>query len=114
MILVVIIVAAILSVIVIETSLSSLTHLNISDSSLKGSAVEYYTDGCMQEALIRLDRDNSYGGGILMLGSGTCSVVVSGTGIDRTVTVSGYLNGYQYNLSADVVLSPFHIIKWDN
>lgn len=114
MILVVIIVAAILSVIVIETALSSLTHLNISDLSLNGSAAEYYTNGCMQEALIRLDRDNSYVGGTLMLGSGTCSVVVSGADINRTVAVSGNLSNYQYNLSVDVILNPFHIVKWDN
>jgi hypothetical protein len=114
MILVVIIVAAVLSVIVIEIALGALTHLDISSTSLKGTAAEYYTNGCMEEALIRLDRDNGYAGGVLSLGDGTCSVAVSGADITRTVAVSGSLDNYQYNLSADVVLSPFHITEWDN
>jgi hypothetical protein len=71
-------------------------------SDLMGSA-----ESCVEEALLRLTRDNSYAGGTLEVGQASCAIVVSGgpcgsctiqvdaEGLDHTrslqvgVTVSG-------------------------
>ena len=114
MIVSIIIIAAIISIIVVKTSLSSITQLGSSDIALKGESVKYYTEGCMQEALIQLNRDNTYSGGVLNLGSGSCNVSVSGADNSRTVDVTGDLNNYYHNIIVDVVLDPFSISTWDN
>ena len=46
------------------------------------------TDGCMEEALLRLLRDASYPGGSFTLPAGACSAIVTGNPADTEVTVT--------------------------
>lgn len=109
-----IIIAAIISVIVVGVSLSSITFLQSTDTTISGERGRYYTEGCMQEALIQLSMDNTYSGGTLTLSGASCVVVVSGVGGSRTVTVAGDLNDFANSLSAEVTLVPFAVTEWDN
>ncbi|MFA5076492.1 MAG: hypothetical protein WC480_03705 [Patescibacteria group bacterium] len=112
---VVLIVAAIVSVIIIKVALSTLSHLNNADQSLKGEAAKYQTQGCLQEALIRLKRDPShYVGGVINLGDGSCDITVVGEGDSRALIVVGSLNGYQQNLAVNLTIDPFAVTTWDN
>ena len=109
-----IIIAAILSVIVVSVSLSSITELETSDTSLQGERTRYYVEGCLQEALIQLNMDNSYGGGVLNLFGVACAVNIAGSGNNRTVTVIGGIGDYTHEIAADVTLAPFAVVEWDN
>ena len=115
LLIVLIIVGSLLSVVVIKLALGALIRLENTQESLRGTNSELYADSCLQEALIHLSRDNTYAGGALNLNGGTCTAVVSGAGNNRTVSVVGiWSNMYSYSLKADVTLSPFKIITWDN
>jgi len=74
MITTVLIVAAVFSVILIKTALSTITHLETKDISLNALKIQYFTEGCIQEALIQYDRDQTYTGGDFNIGTGSCNV----------------------------------------
>ncbi|MFH0779395.1 MAG: hypothetical protein V1928_00880 [Parcubacteria group bacterium] len=110
----VIIITAVVSVILVKTSLNALTGLNNSVVNMNGMNAEYQADSCAQEALLNLNRDNTYAGGNFALGSGNCVVIVSGSDNTRTINATGILNNYYRSLNINVTLSPFAITSWDN
>jgi len=110
----VIVMAAIISVVVIKTAISTLTELSSADISLRGLAAQNLVESCAQEALIHLNRDNTYAGETLNISEGTCTITVSGSGNERTLAIGGSLAGYSYNLTIRAGLSPFSILAWDN
>lgn len=114
MIISVVVVAAIISVVVVKTALSTLTELSIADVSLRGLAAQNFIESCAQEALIHLNRDNTYAGETLNISGGACDISVSGLDNERVLTVSGSLAGYFYNLAIRASMSPFSILAWDN
>ena len=113
MIVAVIIMSAVISVIAISVTLGSITLLEKTDTALRGEYARYYSQGCLQEALIQLNMDNSYAGGTLNLAGSTCTVVISGTGNNRTIEISGSNNDYYHGITADVTLSTFSLDRWD-
>lgn len=114
MIITVIVIAALISVIAVKIALSTLTELSSADTSLRGLAVQDLTESCAQEALIHLNRDNTYSGETLNISSGVCNISVSGSGNERILIISGTLASYSYNLSIRARLSPFSVLGWDN
>lgn len=109
-----IIIAAVLSVVVVSVTLSSITELETSDTSLQGERTRYYAEGCLQEALIQLNMDNGYGGGALNLFGTSCAVNIFGIGNNRTVTVIGGIGDYTHEIVVEVTLMPFAVVEWDN
>lgn len=109
-----IIIAAVISIILIKTMFSAMTQNMTSSTTLSGALTETLSESCAQEALIRLNRDNAYGGGPIALDSDQCTITVAGAGNNRTITVTAQKNGYYRMLTITVTLSPFAIIAWDN
>lgn len=114
MIVAVIIISAVISVVVISVTLGSITQLEKVDTSLRGEYGRYFVESCMQEALVQLNKDNTYAGGTLNLAGSTCTVAISGTGNSRTINVDGSNNDYYYEIEASVSLVPFALGSWDN
>lgn len=70
-------------------------------------------EGCIENALIRLNRDNGYLGHSFSVNDADCTVNVSGSGDERTVTVSGNRDEVTRDVSLQVQLTPnFGIIDW--
>ena len=61
-------------------------------------------DACIREAYLRIKRDNNYTGGNLNIGVGSCTIVVSSLGADRTITVDSDVNGIQRQLESQVTI----------
>lgn len=114
LILAVIIISAVLSVILINASLSALTNLNNNSLSLQGAGAKFLADGCANEALLRLNRDKNYAGGSFNIDTGACLVIVSGTENTRSLAITGSLNNFSTNLTIAVTLDPFAVTSWDN
>lgn len=114
MIITMIVIASLIAVIGVKIALSTMTELMAADTSLRGVAVRNLTESCAQEALIHLNRDNTYAGEILDINDGTCNISVSGSGNERTIAIGGSLTNYMYAISIQVTLSPFSITAWDN
>jgi hypothetical protein len=72
------------------------------------------TDGCAEDALIRLNRDDSYAGGSYNVDDVNCTIVVTGLGDERNLNVIGESDYYTHDLSIDVRLAPdFAITNWN-
>ena len=109
----IIVIASIMSIIAIKTSLSSITHLEKSTASLKVNEVSSSVESCLEDSLLRLNWDNTYVGDSYFLGDVNCSVVISGSGNTRTVNVTAIIGNNTENVTADVTLSPFAVTKYD-
>jgi hypothetical protein len=109
----IIIIASIMTVVVIRGALTTTTNLEKNFTLVNEQKIELYTEGCLEEGLIQMNRDEGYAGDSYSIDSGTCVVSVSGSGNVRTVSASGELDGYFMDLSADVTLVPFVITSWD-
>jgi hypothetical protein len=115
--------AALLTVVVISAvaiiiALSA-TLLGIGESEMgytADRATEAFSvaDGCMEEALNRLRKDDAYAGGSLNLGSGSCIISISGLGSTRTITVIGTVEEYNKKISSDITFLSGRRIRVDS
>jgi hypothetical protein len=81
---------------------------------IRSEEVFIKTDGCAEEALIRLNRDNSYIGGSYNVDSMECTVAVTGSGDERNLNIMGEGDGYTHDFTIDVLLAPdFAIADWN-
>lgn len=60
------------------------------------------SEACSEEAYFRLKRDSSYTGGTIPLGSGTCTISISGSGSTRTINTSATEGDFTREVEADV------------
>jgi len=112
LIIVVLLVSAIMTTVFIQTALNSLILLEQSQKALDGTRARMYAEGCMQEALLHLSRDATYGGENFTLDAGTCDIAITGSDTARTVTVTGTLGAYTQSLTVSVELNPLTITRW--
>lgn len=63
-------------------------------------------DGCAEEALLQLSRDENYAGGSYDIDSASCSVSVSGSGDVRYISADVNKDSYHHSLNLEVQLSP--------
>lgn len=113
MTLVVLLVGSIISITVIQTTLSSLNRLQLSQDALHGEALTFQRETCIQEALIQMKWNDEYIGGTLALSGGDCNISVSGSGNTRTLSVTSVINNYQDLTEINVTLDPFEIVSWN-
>lgn len=113
MTLVVLLVGSIIGVTVIQTSLSSLNRLQLSQDALHGEALTFQRETCIQEALIQMKWDDEYLGGTLALSGGDCDISVSGPGNTRTLSVTSVINNHQDLTEINVTLDPFGVVSFN-
>ncbi len=114
--------AAILLAVMVLTAILVSVSLTVGLSSIAENQINLYqtqsgrlfvnADGCMEEALTRLNRDNNYSGDTINLDLTLCAITVSGSGNSRTITVVAIRNDHSKSLEARVTLSPFDITSW--
>lgn len=72
-------------------------------------------EGCAEEALIQLSRDNSYTGGNYTIDEVACTATVSGSDPTRDVVVTGGKKDITRDVFIRVQLTPaFAIMVWDD
>lgn len=73
-------------------------------------------EACVNEALLELSQDFTYEGGGSSIGPITCTIVISGVGDSRTISVTA-TQGTQYTqliqVDLDVSSRPFVITNWE-
>ncbi len=80
---------------------------------LSSERVFVKTEGCAEEALIRLHRDSDYSGGNYEIDGVSCTVEVSGAGETRTVTIAGSGENFRHSFQIGVHMDPaFGILSW--
>lgn len=70
-------------------------------------------EGCLEEALIQLSRDNDYTGDVYTVDELSCNVIVNGSGNERTVELAGVDGDYVHNFTVQIqVLPSFAILDF--
>ena len=99
-----------LAVTILLTGISSRNNAFLLNQSDK---VFIPLEGCAENALIMLNRDDTYAGGTYALFGLNCSVVVSGSGSTRNLAVTAEKDGITRDMAMSVQLTPdFGIIEW--
>lgn len=112
LVIVVLVVSATISVVVIRTALGGLTHLEASQTYLEGRENLLMAQGCRDEALIQLSRDNDAASGTFPLGSASCAVTIATPQAgERSLDVTAQVGSYSHVFGTmTVTLDPFEII----
>lgn len=72
-----------------------------------------YADGCMEEAYNKVRRLTNYNGEILPVDDVSCTLAVTASGSNRTITVTAIRGSYTRSLRSSVSLSPsFSVTSW--
>ncbi len=61
-------------------------------------------DACVEEAYIRIQRDNAYAGGNLNLSFGSCTITVVSSGADRTITAAAVVDSIERRIESEVTI----------
>lgn len=114
--------AAVLILVIIMGSAMLLISLTLGISSISENLINLYqsqssrllfsVDGCAEEALTRLSRDNNYKGETLITNDTTCTIDVNGSGLEKTISINGTKNDYSKTLEIIVNISPYAITSW--
>jgi hypothetical protein len=107
--LVVVIIGAALLIMAYSAIYLGLGELEMGYDSQRGDEAMSVADGCMEEALHRLEKDNGYSGGTITLDNGTCTMAVSGAAGSRTIIVTATADEYTKKIQADVTISGYLI-----
>jgi len=98
----VIIISAVLLVIALSLGVNSISENQIGMYQSKAQRVFVNADGCAEEALIRLSRDNAYTGETISIDSTSCVISVAG----NVITVRATNTNYSKSLRINVILLP--------
>jgi len=105
------IVLVMLATMAVLTGISSRTNAFVFNQSEK---TFIGMEGCIEDALVRLSRNNAYGGGLYDVGDVECEAVVSGADPTRQVIVTGTRDTIVRDAVLSVQLDPdFGIIEWN-
>lgn len=113
MLIVLIIISAILTVLLIGTARGRLLSLEHNNLYLSSVAMRVFAQGCADEAILQLKRNENYVGAVITSGDYSCTITVVPSGGNRTVTIDGVLNDTRTLLTIELTLSPFMVTSWD-
>jgi hypothetical protein len=97
----------------------SVNGLSVNDAASalgisKKMEADAIAQGCVEDALIQLRNVQSYSGGTLPVGNGSCAIVISGGGSSRTIDVTATIVGppnYGTTRRVTAILSGGSIIR---
>lgn len=111
------IISAVALSIAASISLLGVDEAKSSLSFKKGQEAVKLAEGCLEESLLRLRDNATYSGGSLNLGDGSCTISISGTGANKTITIEATItepSNYIKNLSATVkrIGNSINLLTW--
>lgn len=97
----VLILSAILIIITIGMSESNISMMDQYFNNESSQNIYQVAEGCLEEAILRIENDTSYTGSTLPMGDATCVSSVTGTTTKDITLEINYLN-YTQNFSAQI------------
>ena len=94
------VIAAVTLAIGISISLLSISEINMGLKGSKSGQAFHLTDSCLEEALMRLKRDENYSGGNLNVTGGSCNIIVEAAGSQKTINITADLDNIQRKIKA--------------
>ena len=106
----VIILGAVIAIITLTIAFGGISSRSNTFNLLESEMLFVKADGCMEDALLRLSRDNAFTSGSLTVDDANCSQVING---GTLITVGASEGNYVQNFTTTVQLSPFGIVSFD-
>ena len=109
----VLVIAAVVGVIGIATALSAVSESQSALAAKKGHEARDFVEGCVEDALLRLNEDNSIPSTIT-LPEGSCSVTINAqSGDDWTFTATGTLETHASSIQVNATrTTTITITRW--
>lgn len=110
------IILAVSVIVVSTTALIGVDNLTIGFSQQASSDTILSAESCVEEAMVRLSRDNTYDGGNLTVGDTSCTISVTGTPCGTcTIDVEATGDSFTRNIRAGVSVagSTVNITNWE-
>jgi hypothetical protein len=113
----ILVVSAIALAIAMSITLLGIGEAKSSDDYKKGQTVLKIAQACGEEALLRVRNDDTYSGGSLNVGDGSCTISVSTVGEDKTIDITANLdavNNFQKSvqITAKRAERSINIVSW--
>lgn len=111
--LVMLVMTAVIVIIALGMGLSSITENQINLNQSQSGHMLINMDGCAEEALTQLNRNNSYSGGTFSIENTSCLIIVTGSGSTRTVHITGTKMNYTKRIQMNVIIFPsLQVTSW--
>lgn len=109
-----IIISAVILILALNMGTKSIIQNQINLNQTQGNELSMNLDGCANEALARINRNNAYTGETLNMDGTSCVIVVTGSLTTRTIDISATKTNYTKDLQIDVTIWPvFTINSWN-
>ncbi|MBU2524841.1 hypothetical protein KKG71_06640 [Patescibacteria group bacterium] len=114
LLLVVIIISAVTMLIAYSATITGVEESITGLHQSKALEIFSATDGCMEEAIIKIKNSSTYTGESLTIGDVSCTITVSGSGTSRILNITSTMEGlYTREIEADVDWSStFQVTAW--
>lgn len=112
---VVVILMAVFVLVISRVALTGLDELAANQSAQLGTTTILSAESCVEEAMLRLSRNNTYAGGSLTVGDIACAISVTGTPCGTcTIDVEANAPNYTRRIQSDVQVigSVVNVLNW--
>ncbi len=95
-------------------AMRSIGEVDTSLAGMESQQAQAIGDSCEEEALLKLSQDATYTGENFSIGSGGCVIAVTGSGNNRTVTITATVSRWTRKvvLTARVSPHPVKLLTW--
>ncbi len=97
----ILIISAVLIIAVVSTAEVQINTSKQHQNNLSDDSMYYVAEACMEEAMLRLERDNTYAFGNLLINDVNCSIAVVGSN-PKDVTINVSYQNYSQTFNAQV------------
>lgn len=114
----ILVVSAISLAIAMSITLLGIGEAKSSDDYKNGQVTLAIAQGCGEETLLRIRNDDAYIGGSLNVGGGSCTIVVTGMGQDKTIDITATtdsVNNFEkvIRITAKRAEKSINIVSWE-
>ncbi len=100
----IIVISAVALAAALRASLGSLGGLSVAFGAWQAAASLAGADACVDEALLRLLRDDGYAGGTFRLGEAACELSVAASGNTRIIRASSAVAAYVRKVKVELIV----------
>ena len=97
---------SIITMVIVSIVLLGLSSRLNAFNSIQSELSFIRAEGCMEEALIQLSRDDTYTGDVYSVDGSICTVVIEGTGDERMLELAAEDGYYYHDFTLLVKISP--------
>lgn len=99
----------------INVALRGISELDMSFAGSQSRKALAIADSCAEEALLRLQEDATYGGGVLGIGDGSCTIITRSDDAERIIDIAATVDRWtrRARVRVNVTGARLRILSWE-